>query len=510
MKDIFGKSIIYKTTEYLLNLEKKMTDLMIELYNDQEYDDINNDIIENQINIYEQRQKLALGNPNFSFELEQRESVVKSVKNKCSIITGPPGTGKTEILKCINFVFSELYKKEKLCPKKYKEDTNKYVNPNTIGLLAPTGLAFINMQRSQNTEHYNINISGTCHRTLYQTVPNIKKHKRHCNCESLCEYNYDIGLFEIDEVSMLDMFVFGDILMACKYFNSRLILLGDVDQLPSIGAGQILFQLIKTNMFAVTKLKTIKRQNNGGLVKNILKMCSNQILKRNDFIDNSMILLDQGPFILSNNEINTQYLIDFINEHHFNVENTKFITNFNKQTFTFNTASLNFILQNIFNPIKDIEYYIIPSNHKYENNNIFRVGDKIIRTENDYTSKQMRANGEQAEIKDFDGIIVTIEYIGGANDMDKRDEISVDDLYENFVLNYCVTVHKSQGSQYPNVIYLIEPSCSIIEKKAIYTAISRAKERCIVISNETDFINSQKKIDNKVSLFMEDSDTYDI
>jgi len=78
------------------------------------------------------------------------------------------------------------------------------------------------------------------------------------------------------------------------------------------------------------------------------------------------------------------------------------------------------------------------------------------------------------------------------------------------VLNYCVTVHKSQGSQYPNVIYLIEPSCSIIEKKAIYTAISRAKERCIVISNETDFINSQKKIDNKVSLFMEDSDTYDI
>ena len=111
--------------------------------------------------------------------------------------------------------------------------------------MAPTGLAYVNRQRSQKADHYNINISGTCHRTLYHTIPNIKKHKIKCVCEKKCLYKLNINLFEIDEASMLDIFVFYDILKACKYFNARLILLGDVEQLPSIGPGKILYQLIK-------------------------------------------------------------------------------------------------------------------------------------------------------------------------------------------------------------------------------------------------------------------------
>jgi hypothetical protein len=73
---------------------------------------------------------------------------------------------------------------------------------------------------------------------------NILKHKYDCNCQGECLYNFDIKLFEIDEVSMLDIFMFYDILKVCKKFNARLILLGDVDQLPSIGPGKVLFQLI--------------------------------------------------------------------------------------------------------------------------------------------------------------------------------------------------------------------------------------------------------------------------
>ena len=129
-------------------------------------------------------------------------------------------------------------------------------------------------------------------------------------------------------------------------------------------------------------------------------------------------------------------------------------------------------------------------------------------TENDYTSKQMRANGEEATIKEFDGKHITILY----SEDDKSEPIGIDELYENFMLNYCVTIHKSQGSQYDNVIFFIEPDQTIIDKKSMYTAISRAKQRCIIISKEFDFINLQKKgkkLNMKNSLFMEESDNYD-
>ena len=139
----------------------------------------------------------------------------------------------------------------------------------------------------------------------------------------------------------------------------------------------------------------------------------------------------------------------------------------------------------------------------------FRREDKIIRTENDYSSEKMRANGEEAEIIDFDGLNVTIKYSGAD---DKLERIGINGLYENFILNYCVTVHKSQGSQYKNVVFFVEPEQTFIEKKMIYTAISRAQTRCFVISRPNDFISLQKqskKIDFKVSLFMKESDNYE-
>ena len=122
----------------------------------------------------------------------------------------------------------------------------------------------------------------------------------------------------------------------------------------------------------------------------------------------------------------------------------------------------------------------------------------------------MRANGETAKILDFDGKKVTIEY---SDSKGSSEEIGINELYENFMLNYCVTVHKSQGSQYQNVVFIIEPAQTITEKKTIYTAISRAEKKCIIISNEYDFVNLQKnnkKLNMKVSIFMEESNTYEL
>jgi exodeoxyribonuclease V alpha subunit len=239
---------------------------------------------------------------------------------------------------------------------------------------------------------------------------------------------------------------------------------------------------------------------------------SREIITHDDFTDETMQLFTTET-VISGNEIDKEKIANFITENNLNKNNTKFIANFNKAKFTFNTTSLNNILQNIFNPINvNFGAFLneIPSNCKYENGFTFRVEDKIIRTENDYSSEKMRANGEEATIISFDGKYVTIKYSGTS---DKPEEIGINELYENFKLNYCVTVHKSQGSQYLNVVFLIEPKCSYIEKKAIYTAISRAKEKCLIVSNEPDFVNLQNnKADNykKVTLFMEESDNYNL
>jgi ATP-dependent exoDNAse (exonuclease V) alpha subunit len=513
----------------------------MDLFHEKEYN-ISEEKINEKINFYEERMRTIEGIPEFSLEKEQRQSVINSVQNKFSTITGPPGSGKTEIIKCINFVLFKLYEEENQTEDDeeefemesttsedlseqasenfdcydsddesviqiHNEETNKFVNPKKLGLIAPTGLAYVNMQRSQKAEHYNINLCGTCHRTLYHTIPNIKKCRKECKCEEKCKYNFDIKMIEIDETSMIDSFVFYDILKACKYFNSRLIMIGDVDQLPSIGPGKILHQIIKSQAFSVTKLTKIKRQNAGALVNNILKM-SKEVITPKDFTDETMVLLDVKDFILPNGTINEARILELISEYGLNKRNSKFISCFKKDTFVFNTKKINNILQDKFNPLsEDWELDIIPSNNKYENSFAFRRDDRIVRTENDNSNEKMRANGEEAEILDFDGRRVTIQYSGAG---DKPEQVGIDELYENFILNYSVTIHKAQGSQYQNVIFFIDPNQTITEKKSIYTAISRARERCIIIANKNDFVKLQsnnKKIDSfsyKVSVNSED------
>lgn len=548
IKNKFGKDEIFITTEYLLNKERKITDMAIDLFDngDKEYSyEFDKDELNEIIQEYENDNK-------FKLEPEQKESVINSICNKLSIITGPPGTGKTAITKCVNFVLYKLSKKyvdldnnlnyidnyanesnnedyEQYCDiydSDYEYDNPnidfdkcKYINPIMTSILAPTGLAYMNMIKSFNDlypymhdsiliKFYNNNISGTCHRILYHTIPNIKKHRIKCTCPEECRFKFDIKLFIIDEVSMLDTFIFENILEACKYFDSRLILLGDINQLPSVGPGQILCQLINSNIFEVNKLKKIRRQT-GNLVENITKI-NTQIITKKDFIDDSMILFDIKDFYTNKKEINEFNLKSLFEKYKLDSTNTKIITNFNKDKFIFNTNKLNILLQNTFNPINTLnEFYVIKSNKKYDDSYTFRLKDNIIRTENDYSNSNMRANGEPARIISFDGIYVTIEYMMLGNS--DRSIISIDDLYENFALNYCVTVHKSQGSQYENVIYIVEPNCQgFIEKKSVYTAISRAQKRCIVIADENEFINIQSNNSNKVTLFMEESNKYDL
>ena len=123
----------------------------------------------------------------------------------------------------------------------------------------------------------------------------------------------------------------------------------------------------------------------------------------------------------------------------------------------------------------------------------------------------MRANGEQAKITGFDGKSISIIYDDG---LDKEETIGINELHENFKLNYCTTIHSAQGSQYDNVIFFIQPGqARIIDKTSIYTGTSRAKNKCAIISKQDDFISCQKNVkntDGKISLFMRESNKYEL
>ena len=236
--------------------------------------------------------------------------------------------------------------------------------------------------------------------------------------------------------------------------------------------------------------------------QDIFKM-TNDIVTINDFTDNTMTLRPIRELVV-NDEINIQEIIRLIQENNLTKDNSKFISYYNTYLL-WNVITLNKILQNIYNP----ENNEIKTISKFEPDYIFRIGDKIIRCENDYSDeKNMRANGEEAIILSYENKKVMINY-SGKND--KPEYIDVETLYESFKLNYCSTIHKSQGSQYTNVVFIIQPGQNRIDKKSIYTAISRAREKCIVISNPHDFIKLQtNNNNNKVSLFLEESNEYDL
>ncbi len=514
---------IYKTIKYLFQKEKQITDLCMDLYYDKKID-VSLEEVNREITTYEKMKGLAFHqgfHQDFHFEDEQKKGIINSLTNKFSIITGPPGTGKTEIIKCIITILNNLHKK-RYPDDKVKQPTN-VAKSSTIAMLAPTGLAYINMRCKQDPDYYNEQISGTCHRVLYHTFENIKTHEDDCNCKiheddckykiheqyckckDECKWDLHIKVIILDEASMIDIPMFHELLKLCEYFDSQLIILGDIKQLPSIGPGTVLKSLIQSNCFDVTVLKTIKRQEAGALLNNIIKMNEDIILNQTAFNDSTMELIDINSFIQHNKRIKKEEIIRLIDKYALVKETTKFIAYYKDDKFIFNINLLNNILQNIFNPNK----VNIPSNNRYDDKYTFCVDDRIIRTENDYSGETMRANGEDAKIIRFNNNKVYI--INGEDEIEE--EISINNLYENFALNYAVNIHKSQGSQYSTVVLFIEPDSNYIDKTALYTAISRSKERCLVVSDINTFQMCQKNTkndENKVSLFMRESDTYEL
>lgn len=380
---------------------------------------------------------------------KQIEAITKSLENNIVIITGGPGTGKTTIIKAI----VELYKKLN----KYKEKDLL----NVVSLLAPTGRASKRMSEATNLP------ASTIHRFL--------KWNKETNKFAVNEYNPDYSnLIIIDEVSMIDITLFDSLLKGITT-NIQLILVGDYNQLPSVGPGMILKDLIDSKVIDVIELDLLYRQKENSYIPELAREIKDNKLgdyleKREDYT----FLECSSNYIVSNLKKICTQIID--KEYDYK----KYQIMAPMYAGVNGIDNLNKILQDIFNPSSKIKNEI-----KY-GDIIYRENDKVLQLinvpdDNVFNGdigiiSSIRASntktGKSEVIIDFDGTLVTYQ---------------VKDLI-NIKHGFIISIHKSQGSEFDIVVIPISKSYQrMLYKKLIYTGITRAKKKLILIGEKDAF-----------------------
>ena len=387
----------------------------------------------------------------------QRQAVIESINSGLIIITGGPGTGKTTTINTII---------------KYFESEGE-----SISLAAPTGRAAKRMSEATSYE------AKTIHRLL-EITPNISENSN--NIGTHFERNEDNPLeadvLIVDEVSMVDIFLMNALLKAVA-IGTRLILVGDINQLPSVGPGTVLKDLIESNCFNVVRLNKIYRQSvRSDIVVNAHKIMTNEDIdlskKSNDFIfikqNNPEHVMDSIITLMRDK------LPGYVNA---SINELQVMTPMRKGPL--GVEVLNSFLQNKLNPTSK------QKNEKEYDATVFREGDKVMQIKNNYQKEWYIYNEKHFPVDK--GLGVYNGDIGVIKEIDMFSEsftICFDDgkvskyefsEFNEIELAYAITVHKSQGSEYPAVIIPIyKGPAMLMNRNLIYTAITRAK-RCVVL-----------------------------
>ncbi len=379
-----------------------------------------------------------------TYNKEQLLAIRKALENRISIITGGPGTGKTTIIKAITKLYIKIHN---LRPDEISSQ---------IALLAPTGRAAKKLAESTGLP------ASTIHRYL--------KWNKEANDFQINELNKNFHhLVIVDETSMIDTHLF-DALLKGICTNIQLILVGDANQLPSVGPGLILSDLINSDVFTFTPLETIYRQSNNSYIPYLAQEIKNKNLS-NDYLTKK----DDYNFLNATGS-NIRELIKMICERSIK----KGLTDKDIQILApmykgeNGIDHLNEILRDLFNP---------PDTKKKEikvGEVIYRVGDKVLQLTNDPNNGVF--NGDIGYIKDIVTITVpkkqetiVIDFDGNKVDYKKEDMNMVKHAY-------AISIHKSQGSEFPHVIMPITKSYyKMLYNKLIYTGVSRAKKSLVLI-----------------------------
>lgn len=384
------------------------------------------------------------------YDLMQRKAIFSALESGVMILTGGPGTGKTTVIKAIISIFNSLGME--------------------VALAAPTGRAAKRMSEATSFE------ASTIHRLLGMEysdgdVGSFAKNEND---------RLDEDVFIIDEASMIDIILMDAFLRAVKP-GARVILIGDADQLPSVGSGNVLSDLIESGCFNTIKLTKIFRQEEAGrIVSNAhainegeLPDISNKsrdffFLGRADDADTARTIAD-----LWLNRLPRTYGEDAAGKIQVLTPSRKGICG---------TDNLNAMLQNFLNP---------PGGMKKEKkfrDVVFREGDRVMQTKNNYELAWEKDGVEGKGI--FNGDIGTIERIDNSEGIlviNFDDKICEYDMafLEELEHAWAITVHKSQGSEYPYVIFPLY-SCApmLLTRNLFYTAITRAQKMVILVGKK--------------------------
>ncbi len=388
------------------------------------------------------------------FEQLQRDAIKEAMNGGVFVLTGGPGTGKTTTLNAIIELFEQ-------------RDVN-------IQLAAPTGRAAKRMTELTGRE------AKTIHRLLEVEWTSEDNQKFARNERNPLECDVVI----IDEASMIDSLLFESLLRALK-ISCKIIMVGDTDQLPSVSAGNVLNDILSSQMYSAVCLKKVFRQamsskiitNAHAIINGTQCDLSN---KNSDFF----MLHKNSPYDVCNTVLE---LCDsrLPNAYGFNKLSDIQILCPSRKCEA-GTVNLNNLLQSTLNPYKEHEPQLSYKGVYY------RVGDKVMQIKNNYDLQWQRNDGETGfGVFNGDvGYIIHIDIKGGIVIV-KFDDRTVTYFVENIgelELAYAVTVHKSQGSEFDCVILpLIDTPPQLLYRNLLYTAVTRAKKMLIVVGSENIF-----------------------
>ena len=378
-----------------------------------------------------------------TLHIGQKRAVLRAMINSLVVITGNPGTGKTStmsvLLECLRRLIPDV----------------------RIALSAPTGRAAKRLTESTKTE------ASTIHRLL-EWMPEKRGFTR--NAERPLEYDIVV----VDEASMIDIWMMRDLLRALPP-NARLILVGDADQLPSVGPGNVLADCISSGAVPVARLTHIFRQGAGSLIAAASQQINRGVVPTTAKPSRSNDMW--GVYAEKPEEVvdNLKRLVrDAIPQMGFDpLKDLQVLTSgHNSDT---GTVSLNKMLQETINPPRRGEPVL---KHKERE---FRLRDRVIQIMNDYDKEAF--NGDIGNVVSF-----TTDLRGEidqmAVDYDGREVVYERNELDQLSHAYCITIHKSQGSEFPAVICVTTTQHYImLRRNLIYTSVSRAKKLCCILGS---------------------------